>query len=89
VLGLAYFFALLLLCLPWMWRSNRREIALLRLAAVVVGVGMVIYLVYAELFQINAICLWCTTVHVVTFALFVAVLMAESGRRPRVNTPRG
>jgi uncharacterized membrane protein len=42
---------------------------------------MVIYLVYAELFQINAICLWCTTVHVVTFALFVAVLMAESGRK--------
>ena len=42
---------------------------------------MVIYLVYAELFEIDAICLWCSVVHVITFALFVAVVMAETGRR--------
>jgi uncharacterized membrane protein len=38
------------------------------------GMGMVFYLLYAELFSIKAICLWCTAVHVVTFLLFVLVV---------------
>jgi uncharacterized membrane protein len=36
--------------------------------------GFVIYLIYAELFLINAICLECTSVHILTFILFVLVL---------------
>ena len=28
------------------------------------------YLVYAELFRIDAICLWCSAVHVITALLF-------------------
>jgi len=35
--------------------------------------GMVIYLLSAELFSIKAICLWCTSVHVMTFAVFVMI----------------
>jgi uncharacterized membrane protein len=80
VLGLAYFFGMTVLCTPWLWHSRWRQVAWLRLAAVVVGVGMVVYLVYAELFEIDAICLYCTAVHILTFALFVAVVMAETGR---------
>jgi uncharacterized membrane protein len=38
--------------------------------------GMVCYLVYVEAVVVRAICLYCTAVHVVTFALFVAVLAA-------------
>jgi uncharacterized membrane protein len=79
-IGLAYFVVLAALCTPWAWHSTRREIAWLRVATVVAGVGMVIYLVYAELFQIDAICIYCTVVHGLTLALFVAVLMAETGR---------
>ena len=50
----------------------------LRLAAVSAGAVFVLYLVWAELFRIDAICLWCTVVHVVTVLLFgiVAVLAA-------------
>jgi uncharacterized membrane protein len=41
---------------------------------VVVGIGFVLYLVYTELFTLNAICLWCTSVHVLTFLLFALVV---------------
>jgi uncharacterized membrane protein len=34
----------------------------------------VLYLVYTELITLNAICLWCTSVHVITFALFALVV---------------
>jgi uncharacterized membrane protein len=82
-LGLAYFVGMAVLCTPWAWNSERRELAWLRIAAVAAGVGMVIYLVYAELFQIDAICIYCTAVHGLTLALFVAVLMAETARGDR------
>ncbi len=42
------------------------------------GIAMVVRLVYAELFQIDAVCLWCTAVHVITVILFAAVLVAEA-----------
>ena len=35
---------------------------------------MVFYLLYAELFSIKAICLWCTAVHAITLLLFVLVV---------------
>jgi uncharacterized membrane protein len=74
VLGLAYFIPMLVLCLPVAWRSLNRWIHLARLALSVAGVGMIIYLISAELFTIKAICLWCTSVHVITFLLFVLIV---------------
>jgi uncharacterized membrane protein len=56
------------------WRSERWWIVLGRLGLAVGGIGFVVYLIYAELFLINAICLECTSVHVLTFTLFVLVL---------------
>ncbi len=73
MLGLFYFVPMLLLCLPRAWASEHRPVHLARLAGAVVGVGMVIYLISAELFLIKAICLWCSSVHLVTFLLFVVV----------------
>jgi uncharacterized membrane protein len=74
VLGLAYFVPMLVLCLPVAWRSFNRWIHIARLALSVAGVGMIIYLISAELFTIKAICLWCTSVHVITFLLFVLIV---------------
>ena len=74
VLGLAFFVPMLALCLPAAWRMANRWIAPLRLAMAVVSIGFVFYLVHAELFVIHAICIWCTTVHVLTFIVFVAVV---------------
>jgi uncharacterized membrane protein len=35
------------------------------------GVLMVFYLIYAELFLIGAVCVWCTVVHVIVIGLFL------------------
>jgi uncharacterized membrane protein len=42
----------------------------------VVGLGTVFYLLSAELFVIDAICLWCTAVHVLTLLLFATTVYA-------------
>jgi uncharacterized membrane protein len=74
VLGLVFFIPMLILCLPVTWRSLNRWVHLARLLLSVAGVGMIIYLISAELFTIKAICLWCTSVHVITFLLFVLIV---------------
>lgn len=71
VLGLAFFVVMAVLDAPMMWRVKDRRVHLLRLAATVVGMGFVLYLLAAELVIIGNICLWCTSVHVVTFLLFI------------------
>lgn len=37
--------------------------------------GFALWLVYAELFLIGAICLWCTAAHLLAFGLFVIVVL--------------
>ena len=78
VLGLAFYVFMVAATTPWAWRSRRREIALARFGSVIVGVGFILYLIYVELIQVKAICLWCTSVHVITFLLFVIVAFAAA-----------
>ena len=77
MLGLFFFIPMIALCLPAAWRSADRRIHLARLLLAVTGVGMIIYLIIAELFIIKAICLWCSGVHLVTFILFVVIVTAS------------
>jgi uncharacterized membrane protein len=77
MLGLVFFVPMLLLCLPAAWRSADRRIHLARLVLSVTGVGMILYLIIAELFLIKSICLWCSSVHVTTFLLFVVIVTAS------------
>ncbi|MBV8462363.1 MAG: vitamin K epoxide reductase family protein [Acidimicrobiales bacterium] len=72
-LGLFYFVPMLVLCLPRAWASPHRSVHLARLVGAVAGIGMVVYLITAELFVIKAICLWCSSVHIITFLLFVVI----------------
>ena len=78
VLGLAFFVAAVALMSPWAWRSARREVHLIRLASMAVGMCFVLYLLYAELFIIGSICLYCTSVHVITFVLFALTAFAAA-----------
>ncbi|MGB9376348.1 MAG: vitamin K epoxide reductase family protein [Mycobacteriales bacterium] len=80
VLGLAFFVAMSLMCVPQAWRSGSAVATRGRLAAVGIGVLFVVYLVWAELFRIDAICLWCTFVHVVTLALFAVIALGAALR---------
>lgn len=76
VTGLGYYLAVTIAMLPQLWRVTTPLVRWGRLALMVAGMGMVIWLVYAELFLIDAICLYCTAVHVITFLLFAAVAIA-------------
>jgi uncharacterized membrane protein len=78
VLGLVFFAVMLVLQLPPMWRCPEPAVRIGRLAWSVVGLGTVLYLLYAELFSIDAICLWCTAVHVLTLLLFGITVYATS-----------
>jgi uncharacterized membrane protein len=42
----------------------------------------VLYPLYVELFAIDAICLWCTAVHVLTLVLFGTTLFATATYPP-------
>jgi uncharacterized membrane protein len=87
VLGLAFFVFLAAIMSPWAWQARRREVHLLRIAAMVVGIGMVLYLVYAELIIIGSICLYCTSVHIITFVLFVLTAFAAAAWGVRPGEP--
>ena len=76
VLGLAYFVVMAVLCLPAAWR--RRELLPIRVAAAGVGVVVALVLVWIELFKVDAICLYCTAVHVCSLALLACVLWTTS-----------
>jgi uncharacterized membrane protein len=73
LLGLIFFVAMTAISLPMVWRSRVRAVAQARLAMAVAGIGFVCYLVYAELFEIGKICLYCTAVHVLTLIIFAAI----------------
>jgi uncharacterized membrane protein len=82
LLGLIFFVVVLPACLPAAWRSRRPEVRWGRLAFTLVGVGFVVYLIYTELFTLNAICLWCTAVHVITVLLFAVVALGTASTEP-------
>ena len=82
VLGLVFFVVMLVLQLPPMWQRTEPIVRLGRLGWAIVGVATVLYLLYAELFAIDAICLWCTSVHVLTVALFATTLFATVSYPP-------
>lgn len=70
LLGLAFFAGAMAVTSPWLWRVTARWFMWARLALVASGVPMVVWLIYVELFKLDAICLYCTVVHVLTVALF-------------------
>lgn len=78
VLGVVFFVGMVALCLPAMWRRDSQAVRWGRLGAVSVGAVFVLYLLWAELFKINAICLWCTAVHVLTLVLFGIVVIGHA-----------
>jgi uncharacterized membrane protein len=72
--GAVFFLFMIPMNLPFMWRSSSLLVARLRLTAVVVGMAMVLYLVSVELLVLRYICIWCTSVHILQFALFMLVI---------------
>lgn len=78
VLGLAFWAAMCASFIPPLSRWERMDEA--RLIGAGAGTLFVLYLVWAELFRIDAICLWCTAVHVLTL-LVLATTSWTVGQR--------
>jgi uncharacterized membrane protein len=87
VLGLAFYVFMTAVNTPWAWRSGIAAIWWARLAGIITGIGFVLYLIYAEVIQIGNLCLDCTTVHIITFLLFVLLIFAAT-MRPAPDTVR-
>ena len=85
-LWLAFFLAMTALCLPSLWRSLAASVRALRLATAAGGVVFVLYLAWAELYKIDAICLWCTAVHVITAALFGVIAVGTAVLPPALHS---
>jgi uncharacterized membrane protein len=79
MLGLGWFLAMAVLCLPVAWRSSSPLWHASRLTAAIIGIAFTLWLVHAELFIIGAICLWCTIAHLLAFGLFVVAVVTAPG----------
>lgn len=85
VLGLAFYIFMAAVNSPWGWRLSWPPVRWARLGSVIVGMVFVLYLIYAEIDEIHAICLWCTSVHVATFLIFALLVFHSTftwGRSP-------
>lgn len=74
LLGLGFFVVAAILNSPPAWYTGSRRLHQLRFAMALSGVGFVLWLIAAELLIIKAICLWCTSVHVITFVMALLVV---------------
>jgi uncharacterized membrane protein len=80
VIGLAFYVFMVAVNSPWAWRAHWPALRWARLGALAAGVAFVLYLIYTELFTLDAICPWCTSVHVITLLLFVLVVSTGTVR---------
>jgi uncharacterized membrane protein len=78
VLGVVFYAFAVAIMTPWAWRLQRPGVAWLRLGTVIAGMGFVMYLIYAELYQIGQVCEYCTVVHVTTFLLFGSTVVSAA-----------
>jgi uncharacterized membrane protein len=79
VFGLAFFVFMVAACSPWAWRAKLPAVRLVRLASVVIGMLFVLYLVFREVVTLGKICAYCTSVHIITFILFVLIVFEAAG----------
>jgi len=77
ILGLANYVVMVGLNSPWAWRARARWIHVARFVLAIASMGFVLWLIYAEVEIIGAICLYCTGVHVVTFALLIVLTIVS------------
>jgi uncharacterized membrane protein len=89
LLGLVFFVAMAGWCLPAVWRIGDARVRRGRVAAAVVGVGFALYLIWAELFKVDSICLWCTAAHAISVVLLFVVLLGTAYLEPADGLPAG
>jgi uncharacterized membrane protein len=79
VLGLVWFAVFLVILGLRQWLPQALTLQVIWSVA---GLLTVFYLVYAELFLIGAICLWCTAIHAIVVALFLMTVWDATAPSP-------
>jgi len=87
ILGLINFVIFAVLNSPVMWRVKNYWVHVARFVLVIGGMAFVLWLLYAELIILNNICLYCTGVHIVTFALFIVLVRVCPAQLGWVSSP--
>jgi uncharacterized membrane protein len=85
VLGLVFFAVMLVLQSPWAWRSHSQVVRIGRVVWATTGLATALWLIYAELFRLDAICLWCTSVHVISLILFATTVFGTASTADPVS----
>jgi uncharacterized membrane protein len=78
LLGLLFFVAMLIVQTPWSWRLQTNFFRISRLVFSSTGILFVLWLLYVEFHLLHNICLYCTGVHILTFAIFVVTLIGTA-----------
>jgi uncharacterized membrane protein len=73
ILGLITYVVLTAINSPWGWRAKWYWLHVARFVITIASMCFVLWLVYAELIIIDHICIYCTSVHVITFALLIVL----------------
>jgi uncharacterized membrane protein len=81
-LGLVFFAVMFVFQTPRAWASQILAVRVGRVVWSLVGVGTAVWLIYAELFRIHNICLWCTSVHVISLLLFILTVFGTAVTSP-------
>jgi uncharacterized membrane protein len=77
VLGLGQYVAMSVLNSPFAWRRPERWLHVARFSLAAVGFCFILWLIYAEVVIIGAICLWCSAVHLITVAILIILTRVE------------
>ena len=85
VLGLVFFAVMLALQSPPAWSRSSRMVRWARVIWSLVGLGTAVWLVYAELVKIRNICLWCTSVHIISFLIFITTAVGTLATMPEIE----
>jgi uncharacterized membrane protein len=72
-LGLANYVVMTVINSPWAWRAKNYWLHVARFVLAIGGMCFVLWLIAAEFLIIGNICLYCTGVHIVTFALLIVL----------------
>lgn len=72
-LGLGTYVVMTVLNSPWMWRVQIYWVHVARFVLAIISMCFVLWLITAELVIIDNLCLYCTGVHIVTFALLIVL----------------
>lgn len=78
VLGVVFFAVMAVLQIPRAWANATAAVRIGRLVWAVSGLMTALWLVYAELFRVDAICLWCTAVHALVLGIFAVTAVATA-----------